>query len=49
MSKSDQNQDGHVDFAEFVQYVMEHEKQPPPRIQKDRPQPGRGDRRPRDP
>ena len=27
MSKSDQNQDGHVDFAEFVQYVMEHEKQ----------------------
>ncbi|XP_071488756.1 calcium-binding mitochondrial carrier protein SCaMC-2-like [Diadema antillarum] len=27
MSKSDQNQDGHLDFAEFVQYVIEHEKQ----------------------
>lgn len=27
MFKSDQNRDGHLDFAEFVQYVMEHEKQ----------------------
>lgn len=27
MSKSDQNKDGHLDFVEFVQYVMEHEKQ----------------------
>ncbi|XP_022085201.1 calcium-binding mitochondrial carrier protein SCaMC-2-like isoform X2 [Acanthaster planci] len=27
MSKSDQNKDGHVDFAEFLQYVTEHEKQ----------------------
>ncbi|XP_071821145.1 calcium-binding mitochondrial carrier protein SCaMC-2-like isoform X2 [Apostichopus japonicus] len=26
MKKSDQNEDGHVDFAEFVQYVLEHEK-----------------------
>lgn len=26
MTKTDQNQDGHVDFAEFVQYVLEHEK-----------------------
>ncbi|XP_038063947.1 calcium-binding mitochondrial carrier protein SCaMC-2-like isoform X2 [Patiria miniata] len=27
MSKSDRNKDGHLDFAEFVQYVTEHEKQ----------------------
>ena len=26
MSKSDQNQDGHLDFKEFVKYVIEHEK-----------------------